>query len=236
MSEPVVIKVGGSLFAEPGALREVGRWFEATHVTGQTRLVIAGGGATVDALRAIDAANPLPSEVTHWAAIRLMDANTRLLPHWLSGLSVSDQLPRGGTDQALLCEPFLQQAEPSLTGKRLSVGWDTTSDAIAARLAEIIGGRLVLLKHTVDASIDSLEAARQAGLIDPETPRHAARLAGVELLGVAFPGLPARRPRREGAGKDSCFFLRKRLTPPILAILLCCSCGKSRGRTTSETS
>lgn len=191
MSEIVVIKIGGSLLSEPGALARIGGWLEATRCPGQTRLVLAGGGEAVEALRSVDAANPLPAAAAHWAAIGIMDTHTRLLPTWLPELRITTTLPTerlSAGDVAFVCEPFLRDFEPHHSGEPLNVGWTTTSDAIAARLAEVCCGRLVLLKHSLETEYATLASACNAGAIDPETPRQAASLVGVELIGVVSPG------------------------------------------------
>lgn len=189
MSDRVVIKVGGSLLAEPGAMKRVAEWLAVTASPQQTRLLIAGGGETVEAIRHIDAANPLSPAAAHWAAIAVMDANALLLANWLPNFEIQDQLPTTAGDWILRCGRLLQEVEPHAPGERLRVGWETTSDAIAARIAVLWDARLVLLKHSLLATYVSLDEAATAGVIDPETPRIADSLGPVQLLGVVQPGL-----------------------------------------------
>jgi aspartokinase-like uncharacterized kinase len=189
MSDRVVIKVGGSLLAEPGAMKTVAEWLAVTAQAGQTRLLIAGGGKTVEAIRRIDAANPLSPAAAHWAAIAVMDANTLLLADWLPNFEIQDQLPTTAGDGILRCGGLLRAVEPHCVGERLRVGWETTSDAIAARVAVLWDARLVLLKHSLLATYSSLGEAAAEGVIDPETPRIAASLESVQLLGVVQPAL-----------------------------------------------
>ena len=191
MNDRVVIKIGGSLLAEARAIDRVGEWLAATAKPRQTRVLIAGGGEAVDAIRRIDAANPLSPEAAHWAAIAVMDANAILVSGSLPNLRyrVIDQIPPSEGDWMLLCSGLLRNVEPHIAGERLRVGWETTSDAIAARIAVLWDARLVLLKHSLLATYTSLEEAAAAGVIDPETPRIADSLKSVELLGVVQPGL-----------------------------------------------
>lgn len=194
MSDRVVIKVGGSLLAEPGAIRQIADWLAVTARSEQTRMLIAGGGETVDAIRRIDAANPLSPAAAHWAAIAVMDANALLLADLLltdgpANFEIADQIPSTAGDSIFQCGRLLREVEPSADGEQLTIGWQTTSDAIAARLAVISGARLVLLKHSLLATYDSLAEAAAAGVIDPETPRIAASLASTRLIGVVSPGL-----------------------------------------------
>ncbi len=185
-----VIKIGGSLLAEPGTMRRVADWLAATRRRGATRLLIAGGGPVVEGLREIDAANGLPVEASHWAAVRLMDSNTRLLAEWAPGIEEIDSIqPLLPGDKAFVCQAWLHEEEPSQPGVGLATGWRTTSDSIAARLAEVTGARLTLLKHSISGTYDTPEAAADAGVVDAELPRHAAGLAGFRLVGVIRPGL-----------------------------------------------
>jgi aspartokinase-like uncharacterized kinase len=189
MSDRVVIKIGGSLLAEPGAMKRVADWLAMTATPHETRLLIAGGGETVEAIRCIDAANPLSPAAAHWAAIAVMDANALLLADWLPNFEFQNQIPATAGDWILRCGGLLREVEPHATGECLRVGWETTSDAIAARIAVLWDARLVLLKHSLLATYDSLDDAAKAGVIDPETPRIAASLGSVQLLGVVQPGL-----------------------------------------------
>lgn len=189
MSDRIVIKVGGSLLAEPGAIKRVARWLAVTAKPPQTRLLIGGGGEAVEAIRRIDAANYLSPAAAHWAAIAVMDANALLLADWLPNFEIQDQLPTTAADGILRCGGLLREVEPHAPGERLRVGWETTSDAIAARIAVLWDARLALLKHSLLATYASLDEAATAGVIDPETPRIASSLGTVQLLGVVQPGL-----------------------------------------------
>lgn len=189
MSDRVVIKIGGSLLAEYDAMIRVAKWLAVTAMPQQTRLLIAGGGEAVEAIRRIDAATPLSPAAAHWAAIAVMDANALLLVDWLPNFEIQDHLPKTAGDGTLRCEGLLRKVEPHAPGERLRVGWETTSDAIAARIAVLWDARLVLLKHSLLATYASLDEAATAGVIDPETPRIAASLKSVQLLGVVQPGL-----------------------------------------------
>jgi aspartokinase-like uncharacterized kinase len=157
---------------------------------GQTRVLICGGGGAVDALRRIDAANPVSAEAAHWAAIAMMDAGALLLSDWLPNFEVRDRVPTEPGDWILQCGRLLREDEPYASGERLAIGWQTTSDAIAARIAVLTEADLLLLKHTLKRTYDSLPEAVAEGVIDAETPRVAASLASARLLGVISPCLP----------------------------------------------
>jgi aspartokinase-like uncharacterized kinase len=189
MTDTIVIKVGGSLLGEPGAMEEVGRWLDATRCAGLRRVLVAGGGAAVEALRDVDRANPLGVVASHWAAIEIMDAHAGLLADWFPGTVVVDDLALPPGDYALRPGRWLREVEPLVSGERLATGWQTTSDAIAARVAVAFGAPLVLLKHTMVKAYDSLAAAAADGLVDPEAPRIGNALREVRVLGAIWPGL-----------------------------------------------
>lgn len=189
MTDTVVVKVGGSLLGEPGAMAEVARWLDATRCEGQRRVLVAGGGAAVEALREVDRANPLVAAASHWAAIEIMDAHAGLLADWFPGTAPVDEIPSLPGDYALRPGRWLREVEPLVPGERLAMGWQTTSDAIAARVAAALGSPLVLLKHTMVKAYDSLAAAAADGLVDPEAPRIGKALREVRVLGAIWPGL-----------------------------------------------
>lgn len=189
MIDTEVIKVGGSLLSEPGAMAAVRKWLEATRRPDPVRVLVAGGGEAVEALRRVDGANPLGYSAAHWAAIEIMDAHAGLLADWFPGTVVVNDLPQAAGDYVLRPSRWLRDVEPGLAGERLAIGWETTSDAIAARIAVALGARLVLLKHTLAGTYDTLEAAAAAGVVDGQTPRIAGAARATGLLGVVRPGL-----------------------------------------------
>lgn len=200
----MVVKVGGSLLATPGGIAAVGVWLEESAAPGVRRLLVAGGGPVVDGLRRVDQANPLPAEQSHWAAIRLMDANTRLLAAWLPVLQTFDwpiQPGDGVGDAAVGVVAWLRADEPRQPGERLRIGWETTSDAIAARLASVCCAGLVILKFGCTTRYDSLAAAAAAGVVDGQTPRVAGGLRRIEIL-----SLKARPPHESQAGQGASTF------------------------------
>lgn len=191
MSPLHVIKIGGSLLATPGAMRGIAAWLAADARPGEKQLLIAGGGPSVEGLRTIDRANPLPAEASHAAAVAAMDVHSQLLPAWLAGVALArtplEAVTSDSPRQAVLLSDWLRELEPTLPGERLTVGWQTTSDAIAARLALCLEASLTILKRTAATCYADLAAAAAAGLIDRETPRLAAVLSDVRLLASPQP-------------------------------------------------
>jgi aspartokinase-like uncharacterized kinase len=143
-----VVKVGGSLFDRPdlgGRLAAfVGQWDKEPVV------VVPGGGAAADAVRAWDRVQRLGDEVSHWLALRAMALSAEFLAALLrrSGVRV-DVVDRPGAscrgvevvDAWAFCRA--DDAGPD----RLPHSWAATSDSVAARVAHVAGAaQLVLLK------------------------------------------------------------------------------------------
>ena len=145
-SAPTVIKVGGGLSAEPGALDAVGA---ALALAGQRHrlVVVPGGGPFADAVRDFARREPVSQDAAHWMAILAMDQYAQVLAERIPGAALVDEpdaigAAAGGGGVAVLA-PFrwLRRTDP------LPHGWDVTSDSIAAVVAGALGAaRLVLVK------------------------------------------------------------------------------------------
>jgi aspartokinase-like uncharacterized kinase len=146
VSGPVVIKVGGSLAADPPVLREVG--IVLARLAHRIPLVIIpGGGPFADTVRVIDEGYSLPSSSAHWMAILGMDQYAHLLAAVIpGGTVVTDQ---GGIiaarRQALV--PILAPSRWLSAADELPHSWEVTSDSLAAYLTALLGAeRLLLIK------------------------------------------------------------------------------------------
>lgn len=132
-----ILKVGGSLLASPdwpAALAELTSQIDRP-------LLVVGGGGIVDGLRAIDAANPRPPQVMHELAIKAMSLTARLVADAL-GLPVVPS-PRVLSPAVLDIADWLATAECPPT---IPVGWEVTSDSLAAVAAVASDRSLVLAK------------------------------------------------------------------------------------------
>jgi aspartokinase-like uncharacterized kinase len=134
-----ILKVGGSLLASsdwPAALAELTSQIDRP-------LLVVGGGGIVDGLRAIDAANPRPPQLMHELAIKAMSLTARLVANAL-GLPVVS-CPRVLTPAVLDIADWLANAERPPT---IPVGWEVTSDSLAA-VAAVASGRSLILAKSV---------------------------------------------------------------------------------------
>jgi aspartokinase-like uncharacterized kinase len=141
-----VIKVGGGLSAQPGALESVGASL-ARLGRRHRLLVVPGGGPFADAVRAFDARARLPAETAHWMAILAMDQYAHVLAHRIAGAVLVEE-PAGlaaavGPAGVAVLAPYrwLRAADP------LPHTWDVTSDSVAAFVAGALdASRLILIK------------------------------------------------------------------------------------------
>jgi aspartokinase-like uncharacterized kinase len=166
----VVIKVGGSLFDLPDLGPRL-RAFLAALPTPRV-LLVAGGGAVADLVRAAQATDGLDDATCHWLALggmRFM-ATLALARLDVPGAFVSDAAEwesawRRGALPLLDAHAFAA-ADEGRAG-RLPHTWDVTSDSIAARAAVVFGiSRLVLLKSRDWDEAAGWDAAARAGVVD----------------------------------------------------------------------
>ena len=170
-----MLKVGGSLLDRP----EWPAALAAVVVEMQPTLVVVGGGAIVDGLRAIDAACPRPARLMHDLAIDAMSLTARLVADAIGLPVVRDVEAAAGV---LDVAAWLRAAGPVAA---LPVGWRVTSDSIAALVASVTSRGLVLAKSVPPpVSGDDLDALAAAGWVDAHFPLAA---AGVTDIGWAAP-------------------------------------------------
>ncbi len=174
----VVVKVGGSLFDTP-RLGERLRHFLAS-LAPDVLLVVPGGGPMADAVRGYAASQCLSDEEAHWLALRACDVNA----YFLGGLLGLPVVAAPSHAPGVLAPYAFARADEGKPGA-LPHSWDATSDGIAARAAEVAGGRLVLLKSVAIPHGLPWEEAARAGLVDPVLPVIVAR-AGLDVRAVGF--------------------------------------------------
>jgi aspartokinase-like uncharacterized kinase len=145
----VVIKVGGSLAAQPAELRDAGSVL--ARLADRVPLVIVpGGGPFADTVRLIDERFTLPASAAHWMAILGMDQYAHLLASVIPGGLVV-------TDQSGIASALRQKLVPVLAPSRwlsaadeLPHSWEVTSDSLAAYLTALLGGERLLLVKAVE--------------------------------------------------------------------------------------
>lgn len=134
-----MVKLGGSL------TNKIPEIVAILRDSGQDLLIVPGGGAAADAIRAKN----LDDDAAHWLAIDAMEETGHLIESCgVPGTNVL-QLPQGM--EVLFPASLLRRYDP------LPHSWDVTSDTIAAWVTKSIGCDLVILK--------SVDGIRQGGVV-----------------------------------------------------------------------
>jgi len=194
---PIVVKLGGSL-AESRRLAAI------LKIVGAARhpcVVVPGGGTFADAVRAAHRKHHLPEPVSHRMALLAMHQTGMMQAAMHDRLEPAETLSamRHAMSEGRI--PVWLPLKLTDADTRITADWRTTSDALAARLAERLGGSVVLVKSCrVDPEATPAQLARK-GIVDP---------AFAEIVGRA--ALPW---RVLGAGDEA--ELAQRLSAPYRA-------------------
>ena len=172
MKSPLrVIKVGGSLFDMPDLGDRLRSFIDEQPIS--RNLLIAGGGPLVEEIRRLDRIASIDEELAHWMCIDLMSLTARMLAARLTlELRNSiDEVRDFERPSSVVFNPatWLYETEPHTAGTTLPIGWDVTSDSIAARLAQVLSAdELVILKSTLpdsgEPSADGRQRIRGSGI------------------------------------------------------------------------
>jgi aspartokinase-like uncharacterized kinase len=187
----VVVKLGGGLARVAGGLdaagRAVGR--AARH---RPLLVVPGGGALADAVRAAERELTISQEAAHWMAILAMDQYAYAITCALPQGAVVHDLAEIGQALAAGQVPVLAPYRWMLAADVLPHRWEITSDSIAAFIAGALDADLLVLLKPVSGPVEAL--------VDPCFQEVAPRGLKVVVLGstelgrleevVAEPGMP----------------------------------------------
>jgi 5-(aminomethyl)-3-furanmethanol phosphate kinase len=175
-----VIKIGGSLEADPHRRRALlAAIADGSH--GRC-IVVPGGGAFADAVRAAQARERFGDAEAHRRALDAMSDAAGIF-RGIEPRLVQSLEPWSETSPARVrvWNPRLLRAgHPDI-----AESWDVTSDSLALWLAARIRAERCILVKSVDApSGDDAAALARAGIVDPAFPGFAARYDGrIEVWG-----------------------------------------------------
>lgn len=155
VTDLVVVKLGGGLGRVPGALADAGRAV-AEAAGHRPLLIVPGGGALADAVRALDCALGLSPTAAHWMAILAMDQNAHAVAgHVPSGVVVHDRIEiRAALDAGRV--PVLAPYRWMLAADALPHRWEVTSDSIAAFVAGALDARRLVLLKPVSGPVEAV--------------------------------------------------------------------------------
>ncbi|WP_024275701.1 MULTISPECIES: uridylate kinase [unclassified Hyphomicrobium] len=168
---PLVIKIGGSL-------AETGRLAPVLAMIGGARIpvvIVPGGGPFADAVRHLQAEMRFDDAVAHRLAMLAMEQMAECIVGLQPGMTVARSLD--DISEAVMDGQIPVWAPLQMIGsdKTIPESWDVTSDALAARLAELLEARLVLLKSVGARDISSAKDLTREGIVDPVFPEIVAR-------------------------------------------------------------
>lgn len=175
----VVVKIGGSLLLRPDLAAAIANWLRqwlADRLPHTQVNLVVGGGAMVDAFRQLDAIHSLDPVDLHWQCVAALRHTSEIVASMIPKCVVIDSVESFNSHRqsatavgcfVIIADTFYNSA----SGDRLPCDWTTTSDSIAALLAnKIDADRLILLKSCdIPPNIDLREAARR-GFVDPVLP------------------------------------------------------------------
>jgi dihydroneopterin aldolase len=189
-----VVKLGGSLAGTP----QCAAWLDALAAWGSPLILVPGGGAFADCVRAAQAAMRLSDAAAHHMALLAMGQfGIALADHsdTFAVVASDDELDntlRSGRIPVWLPEKMVLKA------RNVPACWEVTSDSLAAWLAAVYGvSRLLLIKSCdIKPPVSAFELAA-AKIVDPAFPHFAAQaqaqvwVAGPASLAGAVPLLQA---------------------------------------------
>ena len=172
----VVLKVGGSLLSRPDWPTLLASLIAAC--SPRPCCLVVGGATVVDGLRVLDRAVPQAPQLMHDLAIDAMRLTARLVAAAMR-LPLVATPPDDGNIAVLDVPTWLAVGSRAAT---LPVGWEVTSDAIAARVAVEHRGSLLLAKSVPPPPCtgDQLATLARAGWVDEHFPVAAGSLSTIE--------------------------------------------------------
>lgn len=175
----LVCKIGGSL-SRPEILAPLLKTLEAIGFEYRI-LVVPGGGAFADLVRAEASTFQLEETASHWMAILAMDQYGYLLAdlgqatRTVRTLTEIEEAIHDGALPILLPSTLLLEVDP------LPHSWDVTSDTIAAYIAARFEARILAILKDVDGVMTADPREQPSAVLVPRlSPSHLAQYACVD--------------------------------------------------------
>jgi 5-(aminomethyl)-3-furanmethanol phosphate kinase len=176
----LVVKVSGSLYDMPDLVVRLREWLDC----GQAAriLLVPGGGAIANVIRALDRVHGLGEEASHWLALQTLSVNAHMLACLFPEMRLLPRLPRHAESAGrFILDPLPFFEEDEQHAGSFPHLWQVTSDSLAVRVANrAAAAELVLLKSVSWQTEDGWANASRAGVVDdffPEAVRRAPELA-----------------------------------------------------------
>ncbi len=170
-----VVKLGGSLMDLSDLPERFKVW--RSGLSEARMLIVVGGGAAADVVRAMDARHRLGEAKSHWLAIRAMDFNARVVGAVLGegyGFAgcLEEALVLWEEEKAVIVSPLAWLEGEEAAGYGIGHRWTFTSDSVAGHVAVRVGAaRLTMLKSVLPAGKQvTAQSLADEGIVDREFP------------------------------------------------------------------
>ena len=139
-------------------------------------VIVPGGGPFAESVRELQRAMHFNDAVAHRLAMLAMHQMAELMMSLQGGLEIAQSLDEISAvlrrDEVPVWVPLRMIADDVM----IPAGWTATSDSLAARLAELLGGANLVLLKSVDVEKEaSAEELARRDVVDPEFPTIVAR-------------------------------------------------------------
>ncbi|MFN0219292.1 MAG: uridylate kinase [Hyphomicrobium sp.] len=164
---PLVVKVGGSLL-ESGRLAET---LEVIALAGRPVVVVPGGGSFADKVRDLQRAAKFSDAIAHHMAMLGMHQMADVVTSMNEAFVLADSVESIFGALTIGSKPVWVPLPMMEGDSAVPANWATTSDTLAARLAELLDGApLALLKSVDVAAVSTAADLAAAGVVDQAFP------------------------------------------------------------------
>lgn len=162
--KPIVVKVGGSL-AETGRLKPILKLIANSK---RPVVVVPGGGQFADKVRDLQNAIRFDDAAAHRLAMLGMHQMAEVYFTLEERLAPADSLDGIARVLATGLIPVWLPLQMCQDDREIPANWSISSDGLAARLAERMGGADLYLLKSIDVLGEaSIEELTEAGVVDP---------------------------------------------------------------------
>lgn len=168
---PLVVKIGGSL-AQTGRMPSILSLIAAARAS---VVVVPGGGPFADSIRALQPTMKFSDPVAHRLAMLAMHQMAEVILAASERFTLAQSLPEMSTALSNAKVPVWAPLRMISDDDSVPANWSATSDSLAARLAELLGAHLVLLKSVDVEPRAKLDDLAGRGIVDPILPSVIAR-------------------------------------------------------------